>query len=99
MTTTGMPHVSECTVNSCSYNHDGCHAFAINVTGQNGSADCTTFIPLATKGGLDTVTSMVGACQRTDCAHNTALECTAGAIRVGPGSAGHTAHCMTYAPR
>lgn len=30
MTTVEMPHVSECTVSSCSYKHDGCHAYAIN---------------------------------------------------------------------
>ncbi|MEU4314357.1 DUF1540 domain-containing protein [Nocardia sp. NPDC024068] len=99
MTTMEMPHVSECTVNSCSYNHDGCHAYAINVSGQNGTADCATFIPLAVRGGLDTVTSMVGACQRADCAHNADLECTAGDIRVGPGEADHSARCMTYTPR
>ncbi|WP_280418817.1 DUF1540 domain-containing protein [Nocardia carnea] len=99
MTTMEMPHVSECTVNDCSYNnHDGCHAYAINVSGENGSADCATFIPLAVKGGLDTVTSMVGACQRADCAHNTDLECTAGEIRVGPGRGDHAARCMTYSP-
>ncbi|WP_353960195.1 DUF1540 domain-containing protein, partial [Klebsiella pneumoniae] len=45
MTTMEMPHVSECTVTNCSYHHDGCHAYAINVAGNNGSADCETFIP------------------------------------------------------
>ncbi|MFC4128232.1 DUF1540 domain-containing protein [Nocardia rhizosphaerae] len=99
MTTTEMPHVSECTVNNCSYNHDGCHAYAINVAGHNGSADCGTFVPLSMRGGLDTVTSMVGACQRADCTHNRDLECTASEIRVGPGSAEHAARCLTYTPR
>ncbi|NLG55586.1 MAG: DUF1540 domain-containing protein [Rhodococcus sp.] len=99
MTTMEMPHVSECTVESCSYNvHHDCHAFAINVSGQNGSADCGTFIPLSTKGGLERVTSMVGACQRADCAHNRDLECTAPEIRVGAGG-DHNAHCLTYQTR
>ncbi|WP_040834339.1 DUF1540 domain-containing protein [Nocardia brevicatena] len=99
MTTMEMPHVSECTVNDCSYNHGGCHAYAISVAGHGGSADCATFIPMSVKGGLDTVTSMVGACQRADCVHNQALECTAGEIHVGPGSGNHAARCMTYTPR
>ncbi|MBF6357723.1 DUF1540 domain-containing protein [Nocardia higoensis] len=99
MTTMEMPHVRECTVSKCSYNHDGCHAYAINVAGHNGSADCETFVPLSVKGGLDTVTSMVGACQRADCAHNESLECTASDIRVGPGSGTHSARCLTYDPR
>jgi hypothetical protein len=47
-----MPAVHDCTVSDCSYNHDGCHAFAITVRGDNGAADCGTFIPLSTKGGL-----------------------------------------------
>lgn len=99
MTTVEMPHVSECTVSNCSYNHDGCHAYAINVAGQNGSADCQTFIPLSMRGGLDTVTSMVGACQRADCTHNENLECTASEIHVGPGSGEHAARCLTYSSR
>ena len=56
-------------------------------------AQCATFIPLGTKGGLDVV-AHVGACQRDDCTHNSALECTAPAVRVG---AGHDlADCLTY---
>ncbi|GEM31180.1 hypothetical protein NN3_21870 [Nocardia neocaledoniensis NBRC 108232] len=99
MTSIEMPHVTECTVGDCSYNHDGCHAFAINVAGHNGSADCETFVPLSVKGGLDTVTSMVGACQRADCVHNRDLECAATEIRVGAGSAEHSARCLTYRSR
>ncbi|MGV9408496.1 DUF1540 domain-containing protein [Nocardia sp. NPDC003693] len=99
MTTMEMPHVAECTVSNCSYNHDGCHAYAINVSGHNGTADCGTFIPLTIKGGLDRVTSMVGACQRADCTHNRDLECTATDIHVGPGSGADTARCLTYSAR
>jgi hypothetical protein len=94
-----MPLVTECTASNCAYNHDGCHAYAINVTSRDGSADCATFIPLSMKGGLDTVTSMVGACQRADCVHNQDLECTAAEIRVGAGTGEHAARCLTYHAR
>ncbi len=96
MTTTEMPAVSECTVAGCSYNHDGCHAFAITVSGVNGTADCGTFIPLSRKGGLPKVVTQVGACSRTDCVHNADLECTASDVRIGPGTGDHAANCLTY---
>ncbi|MER5268063.1 DUF1540 domain-containing protein [Actinosynnema sp. NPDC002837] len=96
MTTTEMPAVNSCTVTGCSYNHDGCHAFAITVSGANGAADCGTFIPLARKGGLPKVVAQVGACSRTDCIHNAELECTASGVRVGPGQGDHAANCLTY---
>ncbi|QFZ19440.1 DUF1540 domain-containing protein [Saccharothrix syringae] len=98
MTTTEMPAVSECTVTGCSYNHDvHCHAFAITVSGEDGAADCGTFIPLARKGGLPRAVAQVGACSRADCVHNRELECTApGGIRVAPGEGGHDANCLTY---
>ncbi|GGP78364.1 DUF1540 domain-containing protein [Saccharothrix coeruleofusca] len=98
MTTTEMPAVHECTVTGCSYNHDGCHAFAITVNGTDGAADCGTFVPLSTKGGLTKVIAQVGACSRTDCQYNSDLECTASGVRVGPGSGGHAANCLTYTP-
>ncbi len=92
-----MPHVAECSVAGCSYNHDGCHAFAITIGGPDGGAECATFIPLTAKGGLDLVVAQVGACQRADCQHNDALECGAPSVRVGPGA--DLADCLTYAPR
>ncbi|GLY13595.1 DUF1540 domain-containing protein [Kineosporia rhizophila] len=95
---TTMPAVSECSVDGCGYNHDGCHAFAITVAGNNGSADCGTFIPLARKGGLDKVVAQVGACQRTDCTFNKDLECSASDVRVGAGSGSAGANCLTYQP-
>lgn len=91
-----MPRVSECTIEGCSYNHDGCHAGAITIAGVVGDASCATFIPLDTKGGLD-ILAAVGACQRSECTHNSALECTASAVRVGFGSTDH-ADCLTYEP-
>lgn len=93
-----LPHVTECTVLGCSYNdHSNCHAGAITIVGAGDDAQCATFIPLNVKGGLDKVLASVGACQRTDCVHNSDLECTATAVRVG---AGHDlADCLTYQPR
>ncbi|MFY1632616.1 DUF1540 domain-containing protein [Solwaraspora sp. WMMB335] len=90
-----MPRVHECTVTGCDYNHEGCHAFAITIGQQ--SANCATFIDIGVKGGLDRVTAQVGACKRTDCRHNAELECTAPAIRVGPGR--DEADCLTYEAR
>jgi hypothetical protein len=90
-----MPRVSECTVTGCGYNHDGCHAFAITIG--HASENCATFIDTSAKGGLDRVIAQVGACGRTDCVHNADLECTAPAIRVGPGK--DVADCMTFQPR
>ena len=98
MATMEMPAVAECTVAGCSYNHDGCHAFAITVSGENGTADCATFIPLGAKGGLDRVVAQVGACKRADCRYNKDLECSADSVRVGAGAGGHDANCLTYTP-
>ena len=91
-----MPAVHECTVSGCSYNDDGCHAFAITVNGADGAASCGTFVPLSRKGGLPKVVAQVGACSRADCAHNANLECTATAVRIAPGRGDHAANCMTY---
>lgn len=99
MATMDMPAVNECTATGCSYNHDGCHAFAITIGGTNGTAGCGTFIPLQVKGGLDKVVAQVGACQRADCAHNVDLECTASGVRIGAGAGTEVANCLTYEPR
>ena len=94
-----LPHVSDCTVDSCGYNHDGCHAGAVTVGGHGHAAECATFIPLSVKGGLDKVIAQVGACQRGECIHIEALECHADSIRIGAGSsADELADCLTYAP-
>ncbi|ACZ30421.1 protein of unknown function DUF1540 [Xylanimonas cellulosilytica DSM 15894] len=96
-----LPEVTECTVEGCGYNHDhDCHAGAVTIAGHTGDASCATFVPLSTKGGLDKVIAHVGACQRTDCTHNSELECAAPAIRVGagPDDAAH-ADCLTFATR
>jgi hypothetical protein len=96
-----LPLVSECTVAGCAHNHDGCHAGAITVGGAAAQASCETFISLDSKGGLEAVLAHVGACQRSDCVHNSALECTADSVRVGmrAGSQDSMADCLTYSPR
>ncbi|SDB83756.1 protein of unknown function [Sanguibacter gelidistatuariae] len=95
-----LPRVSECSVATCGYNHDGCHAGAVTVAGHTGSAECVTFIPLSHKGGLDKVIAQVGACQRSECVHNAALECAASSVRIGAGaSVDELADCLTYRAR
>ncbi|HEY9412107.1 MAG TPA: DUF1540 domain-containing protein [Jiangellaceae bacterium] len=92
-----MPEVRECTAEGCSYNHEhNCHAAAITIGGPS-HAHCDTFIDVSVRGGLDLMVGHVGACHRSDCVHNTDLECGAPAIRVGPGQ--DLADCLTYQPR
>ncbi len=96
-----LPSVTECTITDCGYHHeDGCHAGAVTIAGAVGDASCATFVPLDAKGGLAKVLAHVGACQRTDCAFNTELECSAPSIRVGAGrdDASH-ADCLTFTAR
>ena len=85
-----MPQVTDCTATSCAYNHDGCHAYAVNI---DSAAACGTFLSLNEKGGLDVI-AQVGACQRRDCVHNADLECRAASITVG--STGAHADCLSY---
>ncbi|MFC0675021.1 DUF1540 domain-containing protein [Brachybacterium hainanense] len=92
MSVVDMTPVTECTVTDCSYNHDGCHAFAVTV-GQD--SRCATFVPLDVKGGLSKVVSQVGACQRTACLFNKDLECSAASVRIG-GIGSDVANCLTY---
>jgi hypothetical protein len=91
-----LPQVTECSVAGCSYNHDGCHAGAVTIGGDGDAAQCETFIPLDLKGGLD-VLARVGACSRTDCVHNVALECTATAVMIG--ATGDVATCRSFTAR
>jgi uncharacterized protein DUF1540 len=88
-----MPRVQTCTVSACSYNHDGCTAYAITI-GSPSSAECDTFYDSAEKGGLGKALAQVGACKRADCTHNANLECRAPAIVVG--ESGDKADCLTY---
>lgn len=91
MSITDLPRVSSCSVDACGYNHDGCHAPAINIDEND---NCTTFMALGEDGGLPKVVAAVGACQRTDCAFNSAGVCGAASVRISGGST--TAHCETY---
>ncbi|MGQ4537039.1 DUF1540 domain-containing protein [Dermabacteraceae bacterium P7074] len=91
MTAIDMTPVSNCTVSACSFNDNGCHAFAVTV-GED--ANCATFIPLDVKGGISKVVTQVGACQRVACAFNKNLECTATQVRIGSG--GTAADCLSY---
>jgi hypothetical protein len=90
-----MPRVQACTVTGCGYNHDGCTAFAITI-GRASSA-CDTYIETADKGGIGQATAQVGACKRSECVHNTELECHAPSIVVG--AAQDRADCLTFEPR
>ena len=90
-----MPRVSQCTVTGCGYNHDGCTAFAITIGRSN--SECDTFVDTAEKGGMGKVIAQVGACKRSECMHNTNLECQAPAITVGSGQ--DAADCLTFEAR
>lgn len=91
MTTLSLPIVSSCTVEGCGYNHDGCHAHAITVSGAH--AACGTY---SRSDDVDTAAApaSVGACDRTDCVHNADRTCTAEAIAVG--ASFDTADCLTF---
>ncbi|MCZ2817182.1 MULTISPECIES: DUF1540 domain-containing protein [unclassified Modestobacter] len=90
-----MPQVQDCSVDSCSYNADhACHAGAITVGGDH--AHCGTFVEISFRAGLER-TGVVGACHRSDCVHNEALECRASAVQVGSGA--DAADCLTYSTR
>lgn len=90
--------VSECSVESCSFNdHSHCNAGAITVGGQKDHASCATFIDIGVDGGLPKVLAGVGACQRHECVNNEHLMCKAPEVRVGPGA--DNADCLTYSHR
>ncbi|PPB50399.1 DUF1540 domain-containing protein [Arthrobacter pityocampae] len=91
---TDSPSVTECSVRACSFNHNGCNAVAITVSGSEDHASCATFIDTAVSGGLPKIIAHVGACQRSECRYNHDLLCGAPAIRVGPGA--DAADCLTY---
>lgn len=88
---TAVADVKSCTTDACAYHEDGCTAFAVTITGSPDAATCGTFISLGSHGGLPTARAHVGACQRSECAHNTNLMCTSESIMVGPDHG-----CLTY---
>lgn len=91
-------HVADCSVANCSFNdHSECNAAAITVGGSEDHASCATFIDTGTHGGLPKVLADVGACLRSECAHNDHLMCQASEVHVGPGA--DNADCLTYSRR
>ena len=90
-----MPRVQSCSVSGCGYNHDGCTAFAITIGSM--STSCDTFIDTGATGGIGELSAQVGACKRSDCVHNSNLECQAPAITVGSGA--DLADCLTFATK
>ncbi|MFE4194347.1 DUF1540 domain-containing protein [Paenarthrobacter sp. NPDC056912] len=89
-----VAEVSACSVGTCGFNHNGCTAFGITIGGSQDHASCATFIDTNAMGGLPKVLAHVGACQRTECVHNSNLMCEAPAVKVGPGR--EAADCLTY---
>nr|WP_067503320.1 DUF1540 domain-containing protein [Actinoplanes sp. TFC3] len=90
-----MPRVQTCTVSGCGYNHGGCTAFAITIG--RSSSECDTFIETGDRGGMGQALAQVGACKRSECVHNSELECRAPAITVG--AAEDRADCLTFEAR
>lgn len=92
MTTLQLPLVSTCSASSCAYNRDSaCHAGAITVTGD--ASTCGTYVESGTQAGQD-ATASVGACHRSECVFNAALECTAKDVAIE--SSGDVASCRTF---
>lgn len=90
--TLSLPIVNTCSVAGCAYNHDtDCHAGAITITGL--SSACGTYVTSDQVAG-NGHHAQVGACHRSECVHNAALECTASSVMIGPGA--DLADCLTY---
>lgn len=83
--------VKSCATTTCSYNHNGCAAFAITVGDKSA---CTTFLKLDARGGLPTSDGKVGACQLLECVHNTDMMCSAQAVEFDA-----NAKCLSYEAR
>ena len=86
MTTMSLPIISTCSAEGCSYNHDhDCHAAAITVARRTGPRPAAAFVERRHQGrsrarpvtwALATVPDVHQ--------HNSALECTADHVDVGP---------------
>ncbi|RRD47128.1 DUF1540 domain-containing protein [Tessaracoccus sp. OH4464_COT-324] len=87
-----ITEVKSCATTSCTYNNNGCAAYAVTVGDGNGT--CTTFVKLDVRGGLPTLNSKVGACQLLECVHNSDLMCTAKAVEFDA-----NAKCLSYEAR
>lgn len=92
MTTMSLPIVSTCSASSCAYNRDSnCHAGAITVTGD--ASTCGTYVEAGAQAGGE-ATASVGACHRSECVFNSALECTAKDVAID--ASGDVAACRTF---
>ena len=56
-----------------------------------------TFVDSSVQGGMGRAIAQVGACKRSECVHDTDLECHAPAITVG--SAQDLTDCLTFESR
>ncbi len=87
-----MTQISNCDMESCTYNMDGlCHTLAITV---GPHAECNTYIHGSAKGGFNDANGGIGSCLAADCRFNERLECRAPEIDVSS----HEKHadCETY---
>lgn len=91
MPTLSLPIVSSCSVDSCGFNHDGCRAGAITVSGSHAACGAFSKADAADQGP---VPASVTACDRTDCVHNDVGRCSAKSIAVG--ASFDTADCLTF---
>ena len=89
-----MPLISQCTVESCSYNvNHGCHAKAITI-GDLDNPGCDTYFNGHEHCTEKTRTAGVGACKVSACQHNSDFECSAATIKVG--FSNENIQCLTY---
>lgn len=86
--------ITNCSATTCSFNTDSdCTAVAVTIGRRNDNrAACTTFIPLNVSGGLGVARNQVGACQMTDCTHNSQLMCSAPTVALNSA----TAECSSF---
>lgn len=91
MPTLSLPIVSSCSVETCGFNHDGCHAGTITVAGEH--AACGTYATSESHAVSPRPTA-VGTCDRTNCVHHAGSACGAAAIAVA--ASFDTADCLTF---
>lgn len=93
--TVEMPVVQVCAVQECAYNAEQkCHAKAITIGDGVGPACDTAFLRARARANDHQRVAGIGACKATGCVHNSDLECTADAIRVGMQN--ESVACLTF---
>lgn len=89
-----MPLIKQCDVAECVYNvKSACHAKAITI-GDGVHPGCDTYMKGSGHVRNSGIKAGVGACNVSDCRHNTDFECSADSINVS--QQGSMVHCMTY---